>query len=113
MTPPASNQYIVQAKGLIPNGYKLGGPWKHIPEMPPNSLHPQEERGKHPNALNAIRVRPGKTLAKGSPSSYQQKGLEKAAAELVPLRGQVENDSEIYLKIERERGGERESFYLA
>ena len=62
-----------------------GNPGKPISEIPPNSLQSQEERGKHYDALNAIRARPGKPPAKGDLSSYQQKDLEKVADELVAL----------------------------
>ena len=69
--------------------------------MSPNALQSREERGKHYNTLNSICVRPGKHLDKGSVASYQQKDLERAAAELVSIWGKVKNDSPVYLKIER------------
>ena len=84
---------------------------KPISEMSVNPLQPQEEKAKHYNDLNDIRVRPGKPPAKGALASYRQKDLENVAGELVPPphMGKSKKRCANLPKIERE--GEREIFY--
>ena len=80
-----------------------GNPGKPISEMSPNSLQSQEERAKHYNTLNAIMVRPGKPLAKGSLSSYKQKDLERVPGELVSIWGKSKRSTCLPKNRERER----------
>ena len=100
MRSSAPRQYVVWGRVSPPTATNAGKPRKTHPRMSPNSLHPQEGKAKHYNAINDIRVRPGKPLAKGPLASYQRKDLERAADELVALWRRVKDDAPVYLKIE-------------
>ena len=91
-----SHHYIVYGKGHFPNGYKRarvvggGGPGKPISEiMSSGALQSQEEKAIHYNTLNAIRVRRGKHLSKGSLGHYRQKDSGEIAEDLVSICEQV------------------------
>ena len=71
--------------------------------MSVNSLQSQEERGNQFDALNPIRVRACKPLAKGSLSPYHQNDLEGVSGELGSICGHVKNDSPVYKIREREK----------
>ena len=79
-----------------------GGTGKPTPEMSVRSLQSQEERDRQFNALNAIRVRPGKPLAKESLASHRQKYLEREADELVSIWEHVRYDPPVFQNRESE-----------
>ena len=64
---------------------RLGGPRGPISEISLGPLKCQEGGRKQFNPTKAKRVRPGKTLAKGSVAHYNDKCLEPSADELVAI----------------------------